>query len=126
MIRFDSSSPAEPKSAAEKDLQTQLKDMIGKPLNRLRIDRLGNLKSTKSLINSEEKSIEPPFLVTMVDSYPKVGLAWQREFAVTPPPSVGKGEAFKALQKCKIIELTDDTMTLEWITRSLNLISRMT
>jgi hypothetical protein len=105
---FDSTDP----DKSDPQLTAQLSKVVGKPIQRVQLAANGVVKASQNL--SESKSIFPelPFQITVADEYPRRGLKWQRDFAVTLDPPLGKGEAFKASQVCKVDELTDDKMVV--------------
>jgi hypothetical protein len=109
LIRFDSAKPKQ----ADKALAEMI-ELVDKPLVRFRVDRLGNVKAVKSLVKNDSFGREPPFHITVVEDFPKVGLAWNRAYAVTLSEPLGHGQSYKALQKCSITSLTDERMEVEF------------
>ncbi len=60
---------------------------------------------------------ELPFQVTVPDEYPRKGLKWQRQFAISAEAMLGKGDAFKELDICEIEKADDDRMTIQSTTK---------
>ena len=112
-LLFDSAS----KETSDEQLWKQLSKAVGKPILRVQMAANGVVKESKNL--GEVKSVfqELPFQITVPDEYPRVGLKWQREFAISAEAMLGKGDAFKALQVCSVDKVTDDRMVVRSATR---------
>ena len=110
---FDSAS----QESSDEQLWKQLSKAVGKPILRVQMAANGVLKESKNL--GEVKSVfqELPFQITVPDEYPRSGLKWQREFAVSAEAMLGKGDAFKALQICEVEKAADDKMVVRSTTR---------
>jgi hypothetical protein len=107
-LLFDSAS----KETSDEQLWKQLSKAVGQPILRVQMAANGVLKESKNL--GEVKSVfhELPFQVTVPDEYPRKGLKWQREFAISAEAMLGKGDAFKALQVCEVEQATEDKMVV--------------
>ncbi|HVJ80387.1 MAG TPA: hypothetical protein VNC50_04890, partial [Planctomycetia bacterium] len=68
----------------------------------------GVVKASQTLNDAKAIFPELPFQISVPDEYPRKDLKWQREFAITLDPPLGKGEAHKAVQTCVMTECDDD------------------
>lgn len=110
---FDSSSQKD----SDEQIWKQLSKAVGKPILRVQMAANGVLKDSKNL--NEVKSVfqELPFQITVPDEYPRTGLKWQREFAISAEAMLGKSDAFKALQVCEVEQATEDRMVVKSTTQ---------
>lgn len=107
-LKFDSENQAQ----SHPDLVKQLGALVNKTVLQARMTKYGVLKSSKAFTDQGSIARELPFIVAVPDEFPKEGLAWQRESAVTLEAPLGHGQAFKVLQTCRIERLTDTAMVL--------------
>lgn len=107
-IRFDSNDFTQ----GDKDLAEQLGELIGKPVLRVQLAANGQVKESQSLSKQKQLIRELPFYVTVPEELPRVGLRWQRDFAVTLEPPLGTGHAYKAVQVCQISDIDGDLMAI--------------
>lgn len=114
-IRYDSSDP----SKAPPDLAKQFAEFVGKPVVRVQVSPSGQVKESKALTSQKNILRELPFYVVMTDDLPRVGLAWNREFAVTLEPPLGSGQAFKAVQACQLAEVTESTLKVAFESKTV-------
>jgi hypothetical protein len=112
-LLYDSGS----KETSDEQLWKQLSKAVGKPILRVQMAANGVVKESKNL--GEVKSVfqELPFQITVPDEYPRVGLKWQREFAISAEAMLGKGDAYKALQVCEVATVNDERMLVRATTK---------
>jgi hypothetical protein len=106
---YDSDDPR----ASDDTLRKMLSKSVGKPILRVQLAPSGVVKASQTL--NEAKAIFPelPFQISVPDEYPRRGLKWQRDFAISLDPPLGKGEAHKAVQTCVMAECDDDRCVVE-------------
>jgi hypothetical protein len=107
-LAFDSTS----KEASDEQLWKQLSKAVGKPILRVQMAANGVVKESKHLGETKSVFQELPFQLSIPDEYPRKGLKWQREFAISAEAMLGKGDAFKAMQICEIEKIEDDRMVV--------------
>ncbi len=109
---FDSTLPA----ANETPANQALAKTVGAPIQRLQLAANGVVKATEPLGGTKNVFADLPFQVTMPDEYVRKGLAWQREFAITLAPPLGRGEAHQARQRCELTAVAGDRLTVSTAT----------
>jgi hypothetical protein len=112
-LLFDSGS----KETSDEQLWKQLSKAVGQPILRVQMAANGVLKEAKTLGEVKQLFPELPFQISVPDEYPRAGLKWQREFAISAEQMLGKGEAFKAMQVCEVKSATDDRMIVRATTK---------
>jgi hypothetical protein len=112
-LLFDSASQA----TSDEQLWKQLSKAVGKPILRVQTAANGVVKESKPLGETKSVFQELPFQVAVPDEYPRVGLKWKREFAISAEAMLGKGDAYKAVQLCNVEQATEDRMTIRSTTR---------
>ena len=112
-LLYDSGS----QETSDEQLWKQLSKAVGKPILRVQMAANGVLKESKSLGEVKPLFQELPFQITVPDEYPRVGLKWQREFAISAEAMLGKGDAFKALQVCEVKSANDERMIVRSTTK---------
>lgn len=112
-IKFDSAD----KFDADPQLAAQLGKLVGAPIRRVQLGANGVLKATQNLSDQKSHFPDLPFAVTVPDEYPRQGLRWQRDYAITLDAPLGKGEAHKASQVCEVEQLADKHMVVGYETK---------
>jgi hypothetical protein len=107
-VKFDSTD----RQNSHKDLIEQLGKLVEKPVLRVQLAKDGTVKHMEPLGDQRSLPKELPFHVSIPEDLPKVGLTWNRSYAISLDPPVGKGQAFKASQICAIEKMEGNTMVI--------------
>jgi hypothetical protein len=117
MLVFDSAAPE--KSTPQ--LREQMAGYVGQPLVVLRInDRGGVVEVKQSKFGPASKyENETPFAITLPETAPAAGGAWERKYQITLEPPAGTGEKYQAVQKYAHAGTTGAAATIRLTTTML-------
>jgi hypothetical protein len=96
------------RDSANPEHAKEMSEFLNKPIVTVRVDGLGRLVEVKDAKNGSTARLhaELPFRLTLPESGPTIGQAWDRVFSLKLDPPQGTGESYDFVQKytCKGIK----------------------